>query len=78
VVEPLGSETHVAVRVASELLLCRFPARTDATVGAPIELELDIEQMKIFDRSTGMNLHQGGRTPAPTYTPSEVVATAPA
>jgi multiple sugar transport system ATP-binding protein len=78
VVEPLGSETHVAVRVAGELLLCRFPARTDATVGAPIELEFDIEQMKIFDRFTGMNLHQGGRTPAPTYMPSEVVSTAPA
>jgi multiple sugar transport system ATP-binding protein len=75
VVEPLGAETHVAVRVAGELLLCRFPARTDAAVGAAIELELDIEQMRIFDRSTGLNLHQVGRTPTAAYAPSEVVST---
>jgi multiple sugar transport system ATP-binding protein len=53
VIEPLGPETHVVVRVGEELLTCKFPARSGLSVGSTIHLELDAAQMKIFDASTG-------------------------
>jgi multiple sugar transport system ATP-binding protein len=53
VIEPLGPETHVVVRVGEELLTCKFPARSGLSVGSTIHLELDATQMKIFDASTG-------------------------
>jgi multiple sugar transport system ATP-binding protein len=56
VIEPLGAETHVTVRAGNEVLTCRFPARTGLEVGGPITLELDIEQMKIFDRESGESI----------------------
>ncbi len=56
VVEPLGAETHVAVLVGEQLLLCRFPGRSDVRVSEAIELEIETQHMQIFDRSTGLNL----------------------
>jgi multiple sugar transport system ATP-binding protein len=53
VIEPLGPETHVVVRVGDELLTCKFPARSGLTVGAAISLELDVAQMKLFDAASG-------------------------
>jgi ABC-type sugar transport system ATPase subunit len=53
VIEPLGPETHVVVRVGEEMLTCKFPARSGLSVGSTIHLELDAAQMKIFDASTG-------------------------
>jgi multiple sugar transport system ATP-binding protein len=53
VIEPLGPETHVVVRVGDELLTCKFPARSGLSVGAAISLELDVAQMKLFDAASG-------------------------
>jgi multiple sugar transport system ATP-binding protein len=56
VIEPLGPETHVAVRVGDETLTCKFPARSGLTVGSAISLELDVAQMKLFDADSGDRL----------------------
>jgi multiple sugar transport system ATP-binding protein len=56
VIEPLGPETHVAVRVGEETLTCKFPARSGLTVGSAISLELDVAQMKLFDAASGDRL----------------------
>jgi multiple sugar transport system ATP-binding protein len=53
VIEPLGPETHVVVRVGDETLTCKFPARAGLSVGGSIRLELDVAQMKLFDARTG-------------------------
>jgi multiple sugar transport system ATP-binding protein len=53
VIEPLGPETHVVVRVGEETLTCKFPARAGLSVGGSIRLELDADQMKLFDAQTG-------------------------
>jgi multiple sugar transport system ATP-binding protein len=53
VIEPLGPETHVAVRVGDETLTCKFPARSGLSVGSEIRLELDVAQMKLFDAASG-------------------------
>jgi multiple sugar transport system ATP-binding protein len=53
VIEPLGPETHVVVRVGEETLTCKFPARAGLSVGGSIRLELDVAQMKLFDARTG-------------------------
>ncbi len=53
VIEPLGPETHVVVRVGEETLTCKLPARSGLSVGSSVRLELDVAQMKLFDALTG-------------------------
>jgi multiple sugar transport system ATP-binding protein len=53
VIEPLGPETHVVVRVGDETLTCKLPARAGLSVGGSVRLELDVAQMKLFDACTG-------------------------
>jgi multiple sugar transport system ATP-binding protein len=53
VIEPLGPETHVVVRVGEETLTCKLPARAGLSVGSSIRLALDVAQMKLFDANTG-------------------------
>src|SRR5215469_4269343 len=48
-IEPLGSETHVSVRVGEEILICRFPPRSGLETGATINVQFDPQQMKVFD-----------------------------
>ncbi len=55
-IEPLGSETHVAIRVGEETLTCRFPPRSGAEPGATINVQFDPQQMKVFDAASGMRL----------------------
>ena len=55
-IEPLGSETHVSVRVGDELLTCKFPARAGLEVGSAVNLAIDITRMKVFDQETGERL----------------------
>jgi multiple sugar transport system ATP-binding protein len=53
VIEPLGPETHVVVRVGEQLLTCKLPARSGLSIGSSVRLELDAAQMKLFDVRTG-------------------------
>jgi multiple sugar transport system ATP-binding protein len=55
-IEPLGAETHVAVRVGDEILTCRTPPRSGLEVGSTINLSFDIEQASIFDGTSGLRL----------------------
>lgn len=55
-VEPLGSETHVAVRVGAELLSCKFPARSGLAAGSDVHLVIDIERVKVFDADAGSRI----------------------
>jgi multiple sugar transport system ATP-binding protein len=55
-IEPLGSETHVSVRVGTEILICRFPPRSGLEAGATINIQFDPQQMKVFDAASGMRL----------------------
>ena len=55
-VEPLGSETHVAIRVGEQTLTCRFPPRSGLEAGATVNLQFDPQQMKVFDAESGMRL----------------------
>jgi multiple sugar transport system ATP-binding protein len=56
VIEPLGAETHVAVRVGDEIVTCRTPPRSGLEVGSAINLSFDIAQSSIFDASTGLRI----------------------
>jgi multiple sugar transport system ATP-binding protein len=55
-IEPLGSETHVAIRVGDQSLTCRFPPRSGLEVGATINVQFDPQQMKVFDVESGLRL----------------------
>ncbi len=55
-IEPLGSETHVAIRAGDQTLTCRFPPRSGLEVGATINVQFDPQQMKVFDTASGMRL----------------------
>jgi multiple sugar transport system ATP-binding protein len=55
-IEPLGSETHVAIRVGDQALTCRFPPRSGLEIGATINVQFDPEQMKVFDVESGLRL----------------------
>jgi multiple sugar transport system ATP-binding protein len=56
VIEPLGSETHIAVRVGDEILTCRTPPRSGLEMGSTINLSFDITQATIFDGTSGLRL----------------------
>jgi multiple sugar transport system ATP-binding protein len=56
VIEPLGAETHVAVRVGDEIVTCRTPPRSGLEVGSTINLSFDIAQATIFDGTSGLRL----------------------
>jgi ABC-type sugar transport system ATPase subunit len=56
VIEPLGAETHIAVRVGNETLTCRTPPRSGFEVGSAINLCFDVAQATIFDGTSGLRL----------------------
>jgi ABC-type sugar transport system ATPase subunit len=56
VIEPLGSETHIAVRVGDDILTCRTPPRSGLEMGSTINLSFDITQATIFDGTSGLRL----------------------
>jgi multiple sugar transport system ATP-binding protein len=59
VVEPLGAETHVAARVADQLLMCRFPGRAAVEVGTAIDLEINITNIRVFDQAGALCVAAG-------------------
>ncbi|MCW2908052.1 MAG: glycerol-3-phosphate transporter ATP-binding protein [Actinomycetia bacterium] len=56
VIEPLGAETHIAVRVGDDILTCRTPPRSGLEMGSTINLSFDIAQATIFDGTSGLRL----------------------
>ena len=56
-VEPTGSETFVAADRDGETLICRFPSFARIAIGERIEACFDPDNLHLFDRRTGANLH---------------------
>ena len=56
VIEPLGAETHIAVRVGDEIITCRTPPRSGLEMGSTINLSFDVTQATIFDGTSGLRL----------------------
>jgi multiple sugar transport system ATP-binding protein len=56
VIEPLGAETHIAVRVGNDILTCRTPPRSGLEMGSTVNLSFDITQATIFDGTSGVRL----------------------
>jgi multiple sugar transport system ATP-binding protein len=56
VVEPLGSETYVVVRVADELVTARFPPRTRVSPGDVVEAAITPAHLHLFATEGGENL----------------------
>jgi multiple sugar transport system ATP-binding protein len=56
VIEPLGAETHIAVRVGDEILTCRTPPRSGLEMGSTINLSFDIAQATIYDGTSGLRI----------------------
>jgi multiple sugar transport system ATP-binding protein len=56
VIEPLGAETHIAVRVGDDILTCRTPPRSGLEMGSTVNLSFDITQATIFDGTSGLRL----------------------
>ncbi len=54
VVEPLGSEQFVYLKVNDQEFTSRMPARAQLNPGGAIEVVFDTEKMHIFDRQTEM------------------------
>jgi multiple sugar transport system ATP-binding protein len=56
VVEPLGSETLVALAVNGERLVARLPPRSGIEPGDRIDLRLDPTHLHLFDPDSGVSL----------------------
>jgi multiple sugar transport system ATP-binding protein len=56
VVEPLGPETLVTVRVGSDIVSVRAPAGFTSTIGEPCAVLPDPEQIHLFDQQSGTSL----------------------
>jgi multiple sugar transport system ATP-binding protein len=52
VVEPLGAEIIVHVKVEDQVLVCRVDSRVSVRPGQNVELHVDMEASHIFDKET--------------------------
>jgi multiple sugar transport system ATP-binding protein len=64
VVEPLGSETYVVLRVADELVTARFPPRTRVAPGDVVEVAITPDHLHLFATEGGENLLAAAPAPA--------------
>jgi ABC-type sugar transport system ATPase subunit len=55
-VEPLGSDTLVAVDIGGATITCRLPPRSVRRVGEPVALAVDPARIHLFDRVSGRRL----------------------
>jgi ABC-type sugar transport system ATPase subunit len=55
-VEPMGHEVYVRVRVADVELVTRFPPRSGVSPGDTVELALDAGRIHVFDPTTERSL----------------------
>jgi multiple sugar transport system ATP-binding protein len=74
VVEPVGSETYVVVRVRGDTLTARFPSRSGVQTGDKVELAFDPAHLHIFrgDNGTSVLAPEAPPASAPALDPSEV------
>ena len=56
VVEPMGSETQIVVRLGSQDLTCLFRERVAPRPGETLTLAVDPQQVRLFDASSGAAL----------------------
>ncbi|MFL6592038.1 MAG: ABC transporter ATP-binding protein [Luteimonas sp.] len=56
VVEPVGNEIFVNLRLGAQALVARFGPQTLPVVGAPLALELDAPKLHFFDPASGRRL----------------------
>jgi len=71
VVEPVGSETYVVVRVRDAPLTARFPSRSGVRTGDQVELAFDPAHVHVFHGELGTSLL------APEAPPASLVALDP-
>jgi multiple sugar transport system ATP-binding protein len=64
VVEPVGSETYVVVRVGAAPLTARFPSRSGVRTGDQVELAFDPAHVHIFGGELGTSVLSPGAPPA--------------
>jgi multiple sugar transport system ATP-binding protein len=57
VVEPTGSETQIAVRVAGQDVITAFRERIDVRPGDVLRLSPQLEQVHLFDAGSGARLN---------------------
>jgi multiple sugar transport system ATP-binding protein len=55
-VEPLGAETHLHVRIGSARLVARVPSDTKASAGGSTFLAFDLQNVHLFDPATSLAL----------------------
>lgn len=59
--EPLGAETFLYLRCGRQQVVLREESEQPHTIGASYQLQLDPNQIHLFDRATGMALHKTNR-----------------
>jgi multiple sugar transport system ATP-binding protein len=64
VVEPVGSETYVVVRVGDSALTARFPSRSGVRAGDQVELAFDPAHIHVFSGDSGASLLAPDAPPA--------------
>jgi multiple sugar transport system ATP-binding protein len=57
-VEPLGSETYVTVRIGEGTLMARFPPRSGVRPGDTVELAFDTTRVHVFDARSERSLRR--------------------
>jgi multiple sugar transport system ATP-binding protein len=70
VVEPLGSETYVLLRLGESTLTARFPPRSQLAPGDEAELAVNPAHVHLFDAESERNLLLAG-SGAPVATSAE-------
>jgi multiple sugar transport system ATP-binding protein len=56
-VEPLGNETHLHIRLGGEIFIARCEGRRSAGIGDRVRLALNLEHLHIFDARTSHSIY---------------------
>lgn len=62
VVEQMGNEVIIYLENAGKNFIARTDPRTDATVGEPMEITINLDNMHLFDTNTEMSLSYESKT----------------
>ncbi len=62
VVEQMGNEVIIYLENSGKNFIARTDPRTDATVGAPMEITINLDNMHLFDINTEMSLSYESKT----------------
>lgn len=55
-IETTGPETYVTVAIGDATVACKFPSFAEIAVDQYVELTMDLDDLYLFDRSTGDNI----------------------